>query len=215
MSAFAESGNSPELLTLNFLGRRSYLQGTTLFNALERRLKAAEGIHLQCRKVISTDRVEVQSGVGALPNPASWHAWLTWREVDGPHWIGIHPVEPSPEPPRETYDESLLTRLAVISENEITLSEPSPFSFVSTVVSLHKHLLLTQHPPEREGQWLFTGLKLGSIPNPWLPLRLKINQLLSGIAARTAIFVGDQQVGDVEFVWHPKSLHAPAAAPSV
>jgi hypothetical protein len=199
------------VLTLGFLGQRAYLQGTTPLNALADRLTDAHSIHFQCRKVIFSDRVAVRSGVGPLPEPSHWHAWLTWHDARGGRWIGIEPEAPSAEPAREPYDESQLTRLATLDADAVSLAVESPFPFVSTLVSLNKFLLLSQPSERRSGQWLFTGLKVSRFPREFLPLRLKIRQVLAGIAARTTIFIADESLGEIEFVWFADNLHtAPA-----
>ena len=212
MSNVVETHGAAEPLKLGFLGSAPDLQGTTLLNALTDRLVDAERIVFQCRKVVFSDLVTVKSGTGPLPEASHWHAWLTWQKAGEAHWLGIEAAAASPNPDREPYDESRLTQHAALAGDAVTLAVASPFPFVSTLVSLNKFLLLSQPGEKRPGQWLFTGLKLTRFPAHVLPLRLKIRHLLEGIAARTTVFIGDENVGEIEFVWHAQNLHSAPSA---
>ncbi len=187
------------VLTLPFLGERTYLQGTTLLDALLGLLPAGTDLSVRLPHLLTTDTVRVSHGAAA-GDPVPAHAVLT--HSGGRGRLEVRPLDPSATITRIPYDEAPVWDAAHFTPGVARLDTPSPHSFVATSVSLLKALMLRDAPPAAPGQWLFTGLDLLRHPgDAFLPLTVRRQSFVAGRMARAGLQVGDAPVGRLYFAW--------------
>lgn len=187
---------APRVLALPFLGARTYLQGTTLLDALLPDVPAGAELTMRFGRLLTTDRVRVDHGEGDGGPP---YAVLTHSA--GAHRLEVRPLEPSPDIARVPYDEEALWARARFGAGEVALDAPSPHGFVASAVSLLKALLTREHPVARPGRWLFTGMDLPRVPEPWWPLTVARESLVAGRMARAGLHVAGAPAGRIYFAW--------------
>ena len=189
-------------LTLPYLGERTYLHGTTLFDALAALVSPKADVNYSFARMVRSDRVEVVAAGDIAEVRGMAHVTLTYRDEAGRRALGVKPLPPSPEPRRVPYDESLVTGRATFGDGRAEFDGPSPFSFVATVVPLHKALLARSAPHAGPGQWLFTRLDLDRLPTRASPLRLDLQGVLpGGMMARSRVSVAGSPAGVIYFSW--------------
>lgn len=188
-------------LSLPFLGNRSYLHGTTLFDALSRHVPKKARRVFKFSRLITTNRVMVAAleRIDARGDPVS--ATLAYQTDSDTGCLGVMPLEPGKDLIRIPYDEGLVTNVARFSSRRVELDLPSPFSFVATIVPLNKALLLREVPQEGRGQWLFTRLDVDEVPERAGPIVLVVRDSLGGRIVRSEVEVGGSRVGELYFSW--------------
>lgn len=191
-------------LRLPLLGQRAYLQGTTLFDGLRPFFPADCQGSFKVSRLILSDRVLVattQHPARLARETGKFQATLHWRTsaAAGDLYVWERPASEAPK--REPYDESQITRRAVMEKGRITLRGSSPFGYVATAVLLNKHLLLDQ-VKRGPGQWLFARLDFDRIADSYEALSLAIDAVVAGGASvKSQIFVNGAPVGYLYFSW--------------
>lgn len=189
-------------LTLPFLGQRSYLHGTTLFDALVARVPHATEVSFKISKRIETDRVCLVDNAGPSDEGGSIAATISWREGDRKDQLRVLPLPPSGRLERLAYDEVLVSARCSATGELVRFEGPSPFSFVATLIPLHKRLLAMAVPAASPGQWMFTRLDLVSWPIAgYRTLSLALDRALGGSLARSRINVDGDVRGMIYFSW--------------
>jgi len=185
---------------LPLLGTRTYLHGTTLFDALTQHVPQAATVSFTISKRIDSDRVVfiVQPGDD---QSADVYAKLTWRTDASSGLIAVKPLAPSAEPRRAPYDEDLVTRALVYDDQSVTMEKASPFSFVATLIPMFKALLANYVDLAKTGQWMFTRLDLEHLRNDLFPVRLQYAGIIGNSLARSNIECGSRRVGTLYFSW--------------
>lgn len=180
-------------LQLPFLGARAYLHGTTLFDSLLAFAPPREPVSFKFSRVIRSDRVRLGT---VLDSPS---ASMTWAGGG----IGVIPESPSGQIERRPYDEGLVTDGSLYEDRRIVLRKRGPFSFVATVVPLHKALLQRLAAPAQAGQWMFTRLDvpLAQVPQHWDSVAVVLGSLFQGRLARSTIEVDGAGFGEIYFSW--------------
>src|SRR5215831_9604910 len=151
---------NPNELTLCFLGQRDYLQGTTLFDALEPWYAGGSDIRFKLGRMMRTDRVGIEEVSGSAFDASRYAANLLWRVASGERQLGVVPLPPSANPKRMPFDEEAITGCAQWEGQQVTLVGQQGESLVRSVVALNKALLFKVLSPPLPGQWLFTRLEL-------------------------------------------------------
>ena len=194
---------------LPFLGRRTYLHGTTLFDALMQHVPQAATVSFTISRRIDSDRVAfvVQP---SSDQQGDVSAKLAWRTDVSSGLIAVKPLLPSAEPRRTSYDEALVTRALVRGNQSVTLEKASPFGFVATLIPMFKVLLASCVEMARAGQWMFTRLDAKLPTEEFLPLQLKYEGMLGNSLARSAIECRRQKVGTLYFSWVPVAHGLPS-----
>ncbi len=184
-------------LTLPFLGRRDYLHGTTLFDALLPLLPPDAEITFKFSHMIRSNRVTV----GAEAGDAS----LAWKSASaGPETLHVSPL-PAIEPiERRPYPEPLVGERAVVDGKSARYDGESPFSFVSTLIPLHKALLAANVQPAAAGQWVFTRLDLKRRPASFQTIELQLAGVFQDQLAHSKILVAGEPLGSIYFSWLTK-----------
>jgi len=193
------------LIRLPFLERRTYIHGTSLFDALVAATGARIDIEYKIRRKlesnsIAIDRLSTQDPVSGYA--ASFRAMRDGQlEIYGAKDAAA--ADPSPRL-EARYDERSVADAAERLTDGVRFSKPWPYSFVSVLVPLHKALLVASGLGD--GPWLFTGLRLTEIPEANAPIEMRIGKLLSrGQLVSSDIHVAGGSIGAIEFVRQPKS----------
>jgi hypothetical protein len=189
---------------LPLLGTRTYLHGTTLFDALMKHVPEAATVSFTISQRIDSDRVafifhpaEYQQGDGV-------HAKLAWRRDATSGLIAVKPLPSSMSPRRAPYDESLVTRALVRGDQSVTLDKATTFSFVTTLIPMFKVLLGNCVDTTKAGQWMFTRLDATPPTDElFLPLCLKFKGMIGNSLARSTIECRGGSIGSLYFSWVP------------
>ncbi len=191
------SASAQKTIRLPFLGKRDYLQGTTIFDALAELIPAGASAVVKFPKLIHSDAIQVSTVES--PDASSTLHWRTAAECG---ILSIAPAPPSAAPARTAYDEESLVALAKFDESEARLTVPSPFSFCATAVSLNKALLQRIFPQPAPGRWLFVCMDIKTIPtSDFYPLTLRPIAPFSAKLARSRITIAGEQLGTLYFSW--------------
>lgn len=181
-------------LTLPFLGRRDYLHGTTLFDALLPLLPADAEMVFKFSQMIRSNRVAIGEGPG--------DASLSWKSVSaGPGSFHVRPLPPVEPLERRSYPEPLVGERAEVEGKSARYTGESPFSFVSTLVPLHKALLAANVRPAAPGQWVFTRLDLRRRPVAFQTVELQLAGVFQNQLAHSKILVEGEPLGAIYFSW--------------
>ncbi len=187
-------------MLLPFLGKRTYLQGTTLFEALLALRPEATDISFKIAKPLLTDRVEIR--ISDQPSEVPGAASLTFQGLDQhQHIVEVRPLAPSPRIGREPFAEQDLIALAGFDGDTIRLDRPSPFTTIKTIVSLNKALLTRLWQPPMPGQWLFGRLDVTHYPQDFKDMALTYRMRASFAALTSDISVDGAPLGRVVFSW--------------
>ncbi|MEO5802494.1 MAG: hypothetical protein ABIR24_03125, partial [Verrucomicrobiota bacterium] len=130
-------------------------------------------------------------------------ATLSWESGGGKGWLGVQAETPSANIQRVPYAEETVTLLAQFDEKRVLFSGASPFSFVATVVPLHKALLLRNKIAKGAGQWVFTRLDLTRIPEAFQQIKVEIDRVLGEQLAKSTVAADESPVGAIYFSWLP------------
>lgn len=184
-------------LTLPFLGRRDYLHGTTLIDALLPLLPPDAEMVFKFSHMIRSNRVAIGDGAG--------DASLAWKSAAaGPGAFHVQPL-PAIEPiSRRPYPEPLVGERAEVAGKSARYTGESPFSFVSTLVPLHKALLAANVHPAAAGQWVFTRLDLKQRPTSFQSIELQLAGVFQDQLAHSKILVEGEPLGAIYFSWLAK-----------
>jgi hypothetical protein len=197
------SGGRPLEHALPLLGARTYLHGTTLFDALMQHVPQAATVSFTIPRRIDSDRVAFIVEPGGDQQREGVSAKLAWRTDAGSGLIVVKPLPCSAEPRRVPYDEALVTDALVHGNRCVILEQASPFSFVATLIPMFKALLADATRPDSAGQWMFTRLDAKPPTQGFLPLQLKYEGMLGNSLARSAVECRRQRVGTLYFSWVP------------
>lgn len=138
------------ILTLPFLGKRKYLQGTTLLDALLPQINALDTFSFKIKKPIFSNKIEVTQENGGQEHSAE-------LQCSGQS-LFVKPLPPLLPIEREPFDEPALVR-HVQKQGERFILPSNVSSPVRAMVSVFKHALLTSYSvPQRPGQWAFARL---------------------------------------------------------
>lgn len=192
--------NSDSLLRLPFLEARTYLHGTTLFQALLPMVPAEARLSFSIGRRIESDRVQVYHRANSNTPHNGEAARLVWQANGAACALGVIPMPPSSEIARRPYVEALVTDQLVRQGASVMLAKKPPYSMVETLVPMFKSLLKTVATPG-PGQWMFTRLDLDSRVESFVPLRLTLDAVLAGKLARSSVECRGDSLGALYFSW--------------
>ena len=191
-------------IEFRFKGRRDYIHGTDMFNAMldtcrsvgelrNIRFSVHEFVHAPvCRLWIANSKDEVSGvdGVRArcqIEVNGSVH-WMALTELGGDQLTGG----------RYEYDEDGIVSLCRISEDGISLIHESPYTFIENIVAMNKHMH-QQMFPEAPGKWIFTRVDLDQDCDAKANLSLKFRHNMNFRLTKSDILVDGQKIGDLYF----------------
>lgn len=189
----------PIELDLPFLGQRTYLHGTTLFDAMTRFVPDGP-LSFKIRKRIDSPRVRLQESATAGEGSAS----LQWRRDSKPAALVAIELPAPGQARRERYDEAYVERQAHVKDRVATLLETPPYGLVQALIPLFKALLRRKIGMTTAGQWMFTRLDLSARPARFIPLELTLAGIVPNALARAKVACGGAELGMLYFSWVAK-----------
>jgi hypothetical protein len=190
----------PADLELPLLEQRTYLHGTTLFDAMMRSVPEGAAVSFKIPKRIDSDRVRLQVA-GAAEASAS----LSWTRGAESGQLAALERPASAQPRRERYDEAYVEQRAVVAGKSAVLSEPPPYGLVQALIPLFKALLKKQAVTTTPGQWMFTRLDLSAQPRAFVPLELVLAGAVPNQLARAKVRCAGTELGMLYFSWVQRS----------
>jgi hypothetical protein len=181
------------------LGSRTYLHGTTLFDAMLEYAPAGADLGFRIPHRIDSDRVRLVRRASKLVDRS--RASLVWTQGDDVGSVVAEPLDASEIPERIDYPEQRVVDGLEITSSGVTLRADVGMSFVSTLIPMFKILLRDAPVQPMAGQWMFTRLDVGYPAHDFTPLTLRRDALIPGKLARASIEVGDRKAGDIYFSW--------------
>ncbi|HXX74269.1 MAG TPA: hypothetical protein VEI50_04020 [Nitrospiraceae bacterium] len=188
-------------LTLPFLGNRTYLHGTTLFESMRSHLSSDGPITFKIARRIESNRVRISLVTDLVQQKDEWAASLVFRSAKGPQILVAQPLELLPPIERQAYDESVIISRATGGKNELWFEGPSPFTLIATLIPMFKVLLKREHPMNVPGQWMFTRLDLEGHPEKQGRLGLRLDAVLGSVLARSVILRDHVSCGHLYYSW--------------
>lgn len=193
---------APLMRAFPLLEKRTYLHGTTLFDALMKHVPQGAAVSFNVSRRIDSDRVQLVVPSSQELPVRDAHAKLVWRIKEVSGLIAVVPLAPSASPRRESYDEALVARALERNGDSVTLEGASPFTFVATLIPMFKALLADNVRPEGVGQWMFT--RLDAVPlDEFLPMSLHFGGVIGKSLARSVIRCRRRETGTLYFSWVP------------
>jgi hypothetical protein len=186
-------------LTLPFLGERSYLHGTTLFEELIGAYPFASTISYKLGQIITTNRVRVEQSIDVSERPAA-SLFLTDRH-DTPIRLSVYPSPSSREPFSEPYDEASIVEAARFTGDNVTGPPRKNVSTIKTMVALNKALLCRTLSPSTPGQWLFTRLDIAFYPKDFDRISVTYRSRASFAAVVSDVSTDGGRIGKIIFSW--------------
>lgn len=181
------------------LGSRTYLHGTTLFDAMLEYAPAGADLGFRIPYRIDSDRVRLVKRTSKLVDRS--RASLVWTQGDDVGSVVAEPLDASDLPARTDYPEHRVTEMLEINSASATLRSAVGMSFVSSLIPMFKSLLRDTPAPPMAGQWMFTRLDVTYPAQDFTPLTLRRDALIPGKLARASIEVGERKAGDIYFSW--------------
>lgn len=180
-------------ISLRFKGKRTYLQGPDIYNALLELVPMEFPIDFSIHKM-TTYQLEAY----ILPYPG-----LTIKDFAGLLHLGnskkIGVMETDiPVDERYSYDEESIIACSDYEPGKITLTTQTNYSFVENIVAMNK-AMLTKEIPEQDIKWLFTQLRLEAYPKDDALLTLKLAGRIGTRFVSSRILSGEDVIGELNF----------------
>lgn len=191
-------------LVLHFLGKRSYLHGTTMFDALAGFCSKGRNISFRISRLIESDRVKAEPFELESENVGPFSATLVWEESGMRRAMGVVPLVPSSVPLRMPFAEDTIVGRAEFSRTTVTTKFQGTDTLVRNIVPLNKALLLRVLDPPAPGQWLFVRLDLERWIGTFNELRISYRKHLAFAAVSSSIEIDGHETGTVVFSWLKK-----------
>ena len=183
------------------LGSRTYLHGTTLFDAMLAHVPECADLCFRIPHRIDTDRVRLCAGGTATPDRS--RASLAWTREGACGVIIAEPLPASEMPGRVPYPEHLVADVLDGSPQAVTLQTGVGMSLVSSLIPMFKALLRSAPAHTAPGQWMFTRLDISYPPREFTPLMLRSDAFVAGRLARAVIESRGDGIGHIYFSWVP------------
>lgn len=187
----------PADLELPLLESRTYLHGTTLFDAMMRHVPEGAAVSFKIPKRIDSDRVRLQIAGAAAEASAS----LSWTRGAESGQLAALERPASAQPRRERYDEAYVEKRAVVADKSAVLREAPPYGLVQALIPLFKALLKREVRTTIPGQWMFTRLDLSAQPRAFVPLELTLAGAVPNALARAKVTCVGAELGMLYFSW--------------
>ena len=181
------------------LGSRTYLHGTTLFDAMLEYAPAGAELGFRIPHRIDSDRVRLVKQASKLVDRS--RASLVWTLGDDAGSVVAESLDASDVPARMDYPENRVIEGLEITSSSVILRSAMGMSFVSTLIPMFKTLLRDAPVQPMAGQWMFTRLDVGYPAQDFTPLTLRRDALVPGKLARASIEVGERKAGEIYFSW--------------
>jgi len=186
---------------LPLLEQRTYLHGTTLFDAMMRSVPGGAAVSFKIPKRIDSDRVRLQSAGASSKASAS----LAWSQGAESGTLAAIELPHSGRARRERYDEAWVEQRAVVQGMSAVLRDAPPYGLVQALIPLFKALLKREISTTIPGQWMFTRVDLSSLPRTLIPLELTLAGSVPNTLARAKVACAGVELGMLYFSWVAKN----------
>jgi hypothetical protein len=208
---------TPVTLVLPFLAERTYLHGTTLFDALAPFAPDDAALSFKFSRMIASNHVAL-AGPDSGDAPEAIFSWERGT-ASGRIWVrALPPIEPLK---RQAYPESVVLAQTRIEGERIVLLGPplelepgsgSPqfpqpvqraptATLIASLVPMQKALLAHQSLDAQNGRWVFTRLDFTRRVALWNRLELQVSAVLARQLVRSTILADDVPIGSIYFSW--------------
>ena len=190
-------------IELCFKGERNYIEGPDLFNVLVACCAAVplQNIRFSAHSFVRTPWCRIFSAESkeALREVGEASARCSFDANDVTKWLVLLPERGDASTgARCAYDESLVVATCRMGLDSIVLDQPSPFTFIETVVSMSKRMH-EQLFPEARGKWIFTRIELDVLCDAREHLSLRLGHNLNFRLTQSEVLVKGKKVGDIYF----------------
>jgi hypothetical protein len=187
-----------KLIEIPFLEQRDYIQGASLFEALQSNVIGQREISFRIREELQTNLVLTADPSDFDMLPA---ATLSWRGPTSGE-IGVWPLPNYKIPQREPFDEAALLDTAIFDEDDAVTVEVSIEDFVRTIVAANKTLL--ERSDHEKGRWIFAALRLDTFPEFAGPVTVRTLQSAGDNMIWSGIETNAKLLGRILFAWQKK-----------
>lgn len=192
------SATSTRTITIPFLGARTYIHASTLFEAATAGLPGLAWFSFKLQKPILTNRLRIDDALaGAAQTTDDTVATLEWRGAEGEGFMNIRALDPVQ--PLERIEDTEAAAMAAIAETpgEAAFTGAWPFPAIRMTDSLFRRICL-QCKPLGEGEvWLLAAVTM-DVPAPDTPLKVVRDALLpGGRLLRAKVLANDVPCGQV------------------
>lgn len=186
-----------------FKGARKYIHGTDMFDVIVStypredinniRFTVHDFVHIpRCQLYLTGSKEELNSvsniRVRYQFDVNGTTQWMALTEAEGDATSGG----------RYEYDEERVISLCRMVNEGIVLVQPSPFTFIESIVAMNKHMH-QQLLPEAIGKWIFTRIDLAAICDARANLALQLKHNMNYRLTKSDILVDGNKVGDLYF----------------
>jgi hypothetical protein len=186
-----------------FKGARQYIQGPDLFNKMidvGYPIERLSNIRFHAHHFVSSPlgQMYLTSNREDLNGLEDISARCQFDVDHATCWIALKQLAADEAGERCDFDEERVISLCRLQGETITLTEPSPFSFIETIVSMNKHLHQNLFP-EAGGKWIFTRVDLDAGCEKREKLELRFKHNMQYRLTKSDIWVEGQKIGDLFF----------------
>jgi len=190
-------------IDIPFKGLRTYIQGPDLYNVLMEEVegKRITDIHFSVHDFIRKNhcrlyKTEILSDKQSKhPPPAQLKCNADGKEI----FLFVEEdqlVESAPK--RVKFDERIIQRMGRIDHESISIADISPFTFIETVVSMKKELMMHTFP-DVKGKWIFTKINLKSRIEKRSNLKVKLLHNMQFKLIKSVIIYKSKIIGHLYF----------------
>jgi len=186
-------------LEVPFLGARSYLQGPSILESIQKYHGPSSNFIFKVRAQFTSNTIDVTTmhRNGAMPG-AEYH----WRKDKSEGCLYIYPNVANDNEKRIEFNESLITNKSIIKNEAVSLMIDPKLGLATQIVSLNKHLLLNTWPMIKPGRWVFMAMQMREDHNSDKILSVAIEKKVpASLMARSLIRSGERNIGTLDFVW--------------
>jgi len=187
-------------IEFGFKGERNYIQGPDLVNGVLSYFSEAviENVKFSIHGFINTPYCTLsvyetapKNHIGQFRGSLSCNERKLWVEITVQD-------QRSGTGNRSLYDESAITSRCNIEDKQVSLTGSSPYSFIETIVSMHK-FLLTKLFPSGNSKWIFTAIDLNEYRDLRENLSIKLLHNFQNKLVKSEVLSDDVRVGIIYF----------------
>lgn len=190
-------------IEFRFKGRRDYIQGPDMFNALTDAAgkDGLRSIRFTAHGFVRTPvcNLYLSDDPNGLADVADIRARCQFEKDGKMRWLALtEGAGDAASGGRYDYDEERLVAASRMEGESIALIQPSPFSFIESIVAMCKHMH-QQMFPDVQGKWIFTRIDLDEVCEVQEKLSLRFRHNMNYRLTKSDILFDGQKIGDLYF----------------
>lgn len=179
---------------------RHYVQGPDIYNKVLALLEAdmrGDDFDLSCHGLLSDD---VYLSEEKPPDKETLKFIVKYIGKDAFPRVLFGVAGGTPIKCEIAYDEEeIRCRLTLhLAAQEVTLAEPTPYTFIENAVAMNKYLLQNLFPAA-VGKWLFVRVHIKKMPAASYPLRLILRENFNFKLTKTEMTINGEHIGFLYF----------------